>query len=473
MILNNLNEIRQQNEVVIIGSGPAGISVALQLEKKGINSFIFEAGNINYDEQSQSLYDGKVIGDEYPDLKISRLRQFGGTSGHWGGSCLELDSYDFKKWPITKSALDPYRQNSYEILNIKGNFYKKSFNDDFDFFNLNWSNVRFSEKYFEKIKKSKKISLILNCPLLMLNGKDGIIENAEFKKNYKKKVKAKYFVIATGGIENSRLLLWIKENNNNLFDERLPIGKFWMDHPYHSVAEGIIFHDKFHEFLKKSKIEKYFDFNCNYSFYFSPKRNFIDQSNLLNTCLLFDIRQIDREFKNNFLNRLKCLAPNVVKNKFFFEKTYKDYKFSLSLIKDQKPTIENKIILSNDKDELGIPKPILHWKRSENVRRSSRIIVERFAQFLISENLGRLAANQFLFNNEIYKHENGYHHIGGTRMGENISNSVVDKNCKVHKIQNLFVAGSSVFPTAGHAYPTLTITQLSLRLADYIYKLMA
>ena len=100
----------------------------------------------------------------------------------------------------------------------------------------------------------------------MLNGKDGIIENAEFKKNYKKKVKAKYFVIATGGIENSRLLLWIKENNNNLFDERLPIGKFWMDHPYHSVAEGLIFHDKFHEFLKKSKIEKYFDFNCNYSF---------------------------------------------------------------------------------------------------------------------------------------------------------------------------------------------------------------
>ena len=69
--------------------------------------------------------------------------------------------------------------------------------------------------------------------------------------------------------------------------------------------------------------------------------------------------------------------------------------------------------------------------------------------------------------------ENGYHHIGGTRMGDNISNSVVDKNCKVHKIQNLFVAGSSVFPTAGHAYPTLTITQLSLRLGDYIYKLMA
>ena len=62
MILNNLNELEEQNNVVIIGSGPAGISVALQLEKKGISSVIIEAGNINYDEKSQSFYKGTVIG---------------------------------------------------------------------------------------------------------------------------------------------------------------------------------------------------------------------------------------------------------------------------------------------------------------------------------------------------------------------------------------------------------------------------
>ena len=56
-------------------------------------------------------------------------------------------------------------------------------------------------------------------------------------------------------------------------------------------------------------------------------------------------------------------------------------------------------------------------------------------------------------------------------MGENIINSVVDKNCKVHQTQNLFVTGSSVFPTAGHAYPTLTITQISLRLGNHIANL--
>src|SRR6056300_1719332 len=135
MILDSLSEIKEENNVVIIGSGPAGISVALQLEKKGIPSIIFEAGNLDYDEKSQSFYEGTVIGDEYPDLTVSRLRQFGGTSGHWGGNCLELDSYDFEKWPISKKDLEPYKKISYEILNIKGNFYKKTFNENFDLFN--------------------------------------------------------------------------------------------------------------------------------------------------------------------------------------------------------------------------------------------------------------------------------------------------------------------------------------------------
>jgi hypothetical protein len=471
MILDSLSEIKEENNVVIIGSGPAGISVALQLEKKGIPSIIFEAGNLDYDEKSQSFYKGTVIGDEYPDLTVSRLRQFGGTSGHWGGNCLELDSYDFEKWPISKKDLEPYKKISYEILNIKGNFYKKTFNENFDLFNLNWSNIRFREKYFEDIRKSKKISLILNCPLLMLNGTNGIIKSAVFKKDIKKKINSKYFVIAAGGIENSRLLLWIKQNNKNFFNDKLPIGKYWMDHPYHSVAEGIIFYDKFHEYLSKSNIKNYFDLNCNYAFYLTPKKEFLNKFSLLNTSLNIGIRQIDREYKNDFFKKLKCIAPNIIKNNLFIKNSPKDYKFSISLLKDQNPTLENKVILSNDKDDLGIPKPILYWKRSENVRRSSKIIVENFAQFLVSNNLGRLAANQFLFNKESYNHENGYHHIGGTRMGENIIDSVVDKNCKVHQTQNLFVTGSSVFSTAGHAYPTLTITQISLRLGNHIANL--
>ena len=62
--------------------------------------------------------------------------------------------------------------------------------------------------------------------------------------------------------------------------------------------------------------------------------------------------------------------------------------------------------------------------------------------------------------------------MGGTRMGTSTKNSVVDKNLKVHDTKNLFISGSSVFVSSGHAYPTLTITQLSLKLADHLYNLI-
>ena len=80
----------------------------------------------------------------------------------------------------------------------------------------------------------------------------------------------------------------------------------------------------------------------------------------------------------------------------------------------------------------------------------------------------KLAAEEFLYSNQKYAHMNGYHHMGGTRMGMSKNTSVVDKNLKVHDTKNLYINGSSVFVTAGNAYPTLTITQLSLRLANHI-----
>jgi len=61
-----------------------------------------------------------------------------------------------------------------------------------------------------------------------------------------------------------------------------------------------------------------------------------------------------------------------------------------------------------------------------------------------------------------------WHHIGTTRMHDNPRFGVVDGQCRVHGVGNLFVAGSSVFPVSASTSPTVTIVQLSLRLADYL-----
>ena len=100
---------------------------------------------------------------------------------------------------------------SYKILNIKGDFYKKKFNNQIDVKNLNWSNVRFKEKFLYKIKKSK-ISLIVDCPLINLTGDNGLISGANFLSNQiSRNIRGKIFVLSAGGIENSRLLLWSRE----------------------------------------------------------------------------------------------------------------------------------------------------------------------------------------------------------------------------------------------------------------------
>ena len=103
MIIDAENISDTSYKVIICGSGPAGIAVALDLEKKKISSLIIEAGNETYSEKAQSRYSGKMIGRTSNDyLSESRLSQFGGTTGHWGGTCRTLDEYDFLQWPIKK-----------------------------------------------------------------------------------------------------------------------------------------------------------------------------------------------------------------------------------------------------------------------------------------------------------------------------------------------------------------------------------
>ena len=62
----------------------------------------------------------------------------------------------------------------------------------------------------------------------------------------------------------------------------------------------------------------------------------------------------------------------------------------------------------------------------------------------------------------------GYHHMGGTRMGNSYYDGIVDKNLKSFDLENLYICGSSVFPRGGYSNPTLTIAQLSIRLANYL-----
>jgi choline dehydrogenase-like flavoprotein len=134
---------------------------------------------------------------------------------------------------------------------------------------------------------------------------------------------------------------------------------------------------------------------------------------------------------------------------------------------EQAPNPESRVTLDDTKDCFDMRRARLHWQLTsqdldsvEQARKiwTSQIDADRFDVRPFDSNGGR-------WTDRITA---GAHHTGTTRMHRDPKRGVVDEHCRVHGTSNLYVAGSSVFPTAGWAPPTLTIVALALRLADHI-----
>lgn len=135
----------------------------------------------------------------------------------------------------------------------------------------------------------------------------------------------------------------------------------------------------------------------------------------------------------------------------------------------------SQVLLNGKDDEYGQPRVKLDWRISDDDRVTMREAALEFGRYLIHAEIGRLNVNPVVLSSA---HPlQGWtalgaapgaagHQMGGARMSSRAEDGVVDKDCRVWGLKNLYVAGSAVFRTCGHATPTLTITQLALRLAD-------
>ncbi|MEP7242610.1 MAG: GMC family oxidoreductase, partial [Gammaproteobacteria bacterium] len=133
---------------------------------------------------------------------------------------------------------------------------------------------------------------------------------------------------------------------------------------------------------------------------------------------------------------------------------------------EQPPDPESRVSLSTERDALGMPRISLHWRIDESVPATIRRMQTLLAHEVERTGIGRLEAGE---GDPAYT--DASHHMGTTRMSLDPREGVVDTNGKVHGVANLFVAGSSVFPCAGYANPTLTVVALTLRLAQHIRQL--
>lgn len=453
-------------QVCIVGSGPAGLSLALGLGGRGVPCLVLEAGGFGYTAQSQDFYRGAVVGDAHADLRDARLRQFGGTSGHWEGWCRPLDAVDFEAragmpdsgWPIGKADLDPYAKATEAILEIAPPAPDRAVTPELNEIAFSMSPpVRFAAKYREAIAASRSIGLLVDSPVIDLVPGAGRIDAVVVRDGGggDQRLQAPLFALCTGGVENSRLLLWANQRHRGgVVPGARTLGRYWMDHPHFGVGDAIL--TGFPEAAPRGIR------------FFAPSAQVLRANPIGNLSLrvFSGSNRLKRLFKSGM-----CVAPE------FFDALMHEHAVGyacgvrLLAVWEQAPVADNRITLDGEHDALGLPRVRLHWRKGPIERETVARVVHLYGRYLIDADLGRLRLPAWLAQQRDYPQSNelmGFHHMGGTRMATSADKGVVDAHCKVFGVDNLYVGGSSVFATSGHANPTYTIVQLALRLADHL-----
>ena len=476
----------QQFDVAIAGGGVAGIIAARRLATHGLRVALIEAGGTEFTDESQDFYKGESVGHDYFGLDVTRLRYLGGTSNHWTGWCRPLDPVDYEPkdyvewsgWPISHEDLEPHLEEASSILDIPADFDAPADPTD-----ENLQPVRFQfspptqlrPKYKDELAESNRITTFLNLSVadIRLNEAGTAVDHLQCRRSNNAdggpvELRADRYVLAMGGLEIPRLLL----NSNSqiptgIGNQRDLVGRFFMDHPHFNLGPMVVdnpgrpalgYFPASRENVRvlicwskliRQAVNRVRSFTCDSLETWAVTPAFMRSRRVLNCGLKVRVDTASEAGGDAFNGRLEAAY-------------------------EQMPNPDSRVTLSNESDAYGLRRIVLDWRLSDLDRRTARESAIEIGKKLISLDNGRLKLADWLMDDSVgfpgldIDEVAGHHHMGTTRMADGPERGVVDANCKVFGTENLFIASSSVFPTSGHANPTLTIAQLSLRLADHL-----
>jgi choline dehydrogenase-like flavoprotein len=508
-----------ESDLCIVGAGAAGISIARAFASTSARVCLLEGGGLELEEATQELYKGKSVGMPYYDLDICRLRYFGGTTNHWEGRCRPLDAIDFEArdwvphsgWPITRADLDPFYLQAQELCQLGPMKYEGQdwlregetlipFAPD-RFRNLIWQYsppTRFAEVYRAELEKADNLDVVLHANVVDIEVNEAgsavralrvaTLEGKRFE------ARAKTFVLACGGLENPRLLLAAnRQMRDGVGNAHGNVGRYFMDHIYIVAARALIADPAQIEFYdydrrltptrghsvagcinlspeaQRSERLKNYDAdvtsdNIGTSGYAALRRIWHSLQHLEEPRdLLGDLKVALLDVDDTFAGLLGRLG-------------LRDYEpvaggYRLWSFCEQVPNPDSRVTLGSERDALGMPRIQLDWRLTEQDKRSLRRTHAILATEFGRTGVGRIQLLEWLqdpsnrWSDEL---RGGFHHMGTTRMTDDPKRGVVDRQCRVHGMANLYISGSSVFPTSGTANPTLTLVALAVRLAEHL-----
>ena len=427
--------------------------------------------------------DGTVLPADSAYLTRSRLRYFGGSTNHWTGYCRPLDDIDFtvrpwvpnSGWPFPKSAIEAYYEAAARVLQVP------AFDGDQDE-GVGWASdavltdgtafltkqfhlsppTRFAMRYRTELAASARVSVYLNANVIGIDTNQAGTRVDRLRvstlSGTQIEVRSRGYILAAGGVENARLLLASDSvQANGVGNDHDLVGRYFMEHPHLSDAGEVVLTRALTDPLTYSRRGALRAVIC-------PSDTLQRTHQLLNCSLMLNfnmaqeaapgVRRVWREL--SYFERLDEIDPPG------------GPPWSRCYVRaEQAPDVESRVTLADERDALGMRRAQLYWRMQqidiESIRRTIKLLgleLGRTGRGRVRHNVDPLA--------QWAEVGGGDHHMGTTRMSDLPTQGVVDRNCQVHGVGNLFVAGSSVFPTVGFANPTLTIVALALRLADHV-----
>ncbi|QQP87838.1 GMC family oxidoreductase [Skermanella sp. TT6] len=518
-------------DLCIVGAGAAGISIARDMLGLPIKVLLLESGGFDFDAEVAALNEADNAADLKLDLESFRARLFGGTTSLWGGNCAPLDPIDFAPrpwvpfsgWPIKHEEMLPYWQRAQPLFELGDRGYDVDewvlAEPDFEVVRLPLDTGLVREKVYQRSPRtqfghryggelepdSANVTVMLNGTAVGLRTDDsaGTVTGLEVRTltGRSHTISARAVVLAAG-IENARLLLLSNDREPaGLGNRHDAVGRYFMEHLNMVSGRAMIpgaddlyrFYDAegwadrtsptavrmlvglqpTPEMQEAAGIGNYVAF-INRTFEGEQTAGYQALRHLLyrlrhaqlSDHLRNDLAALVGDFGSALKgswNRVFAADTSIYEIQHFFE---------------QVPNPDSRIRLGDRPDPLGMPRMVVDWRTTDQDKRTWAVGQDLVARAIGAGDgtggTGRLqlepAGPGLPWPDTIHQSS---HYMGTTRISDDPRLGVVDHDCRVHGLSNLFVAGGSVLPTGGCAMVTINIVALALRLADHLKRLLA